>query len=157
MPDLAYPRLIFRGFFPLRRTTQEDYILSTEYPGGYRDDAIIGAPVDLLTWELSYPHISHLHYIELPNGERKTRFEYLRDFRRDSKINGNRPFVIQDPVDGKDYLAIFADDSVSMDVTKTPEQPMQMATTMLIKQVFVRGVNFLDDGSLGDYTGNAEI
>lgn len=157
MPLLAYPRLIHRGHFPLRRITTEDYLIGTEYPGGYREDAIVGAPIELHAWELSFPYVSHHKYVELPTGERKTRFEYLRDFRRASKANGNWPFVIQDPVDGLDYLAIFADDSVSMTVTKTPEQPMQMETTMLIKQVFVRGVNFLDDGSLGDYTGNAEI
>jgi hypothetical protein len=147
----TFERLIYRGHFPLRRVASEDYLISTEYPGGYRDDAVIGAPIELHSWELSFPHVSHLKYVQLPTGERKARFEYLRDFRRDSKSQGNRPFVVRDPVDLKDYLAIFADDSVSMDVTKTESQPMQMATTMPIKQVLVRGVDFLDDGSLGDY------
>lgn len=157
MSTLEFPRLIYRGHFPLRRVTSETYLLSTEYPGGYRDDAIIGAPLELHSWELSYPHVSQRKYVELPGGYRKTRFEYLRDFRRESKSQGNRPFVVQDPVDLKDYLAVFADNMVSMDVTMTPDQPMQMAMTMLLSQVLVRGVSFLDDGSLGEYTGNDEI
>lgn len=157
MPDLAFPRLLYKGHFGFKRTSEEQYVLSTEYPGGYRDDAIIGAPIDLLTWELTYSNTSQLIYVELPNGARKTRFDYLTDFRHDSKANGNRPFVVQDPLDKKDRLAIFADNSFEMSVSKDVSSPMLIATTMIVKQVFVRGVDFLDDGTLGEYTGNAEI
>lgn len=152
--NLEYPRLRYRGHFDLKR--RKDYSrvnLSAEYPNGYREDIIIGVP--LMSWSLSYPSLSDRAYIALENGDRKTRREYIEDFVDASILNGNAPFVIEDPLNGKDYLAIFAQDTLELSVTFT--QFLLSSANLEIKQVNVKGVNTLADGSLGLNDNPAQI
>jgi hypothetical protein len=56
----------------------------------------------------------------------------------------NRPFIIN--TDGKDYLAIFADHVM----TRTLFRTKLYSSGLKIEQTRVRGVNTLEDGSLGE-------
>lgn len=154
MPDVAFKRLIYRGNFALtRRVDYGGSLLGTKYAGGYREDVIVGSPNGLRSWTLNYTALNSRVMVQPKGAEPKDRLSYVWDFIRESKGGGNLPFILTDPEDGKDYLAVFTDDLFEVE-----KLDLFLSTTGLnVEQVYVRGVNTLDDGSLGEATNSDEI
>jgi hypothetical protein len=154
MPDVEFQRLLYRGNFALKRKLDfSESLLSTRYAGGFREDVIVGSPNGLRSWSLTYSALINRVNLNLPGNIIKDRLSYIWDFFSASKSGGNIPFIITDPEDNKDYLAIFS--ALFIEVDKVD---FYLSTTGLqIEQLFVRGVNTLADGSLGTAENPDEI
>jgi hypothetical protein len=146
----AYPELKYRGHYDV--VAGYDFagtMLSADYGGGLREDEVIFPP--LKYWKLRYDSVSRRVYVQPEgNAEPKLREVYLRDFVLDSKTNGNRPFVMRCPLDNKPYLCVFDTDTLEFDLLNL----MAMTTGLSIRQVYVRQMNFLPDGSIGSEIEN---
>lgn len=154
MPDNEFERLEYRGNFQV--TCDLDFsesLLSARYPGGFREDVIIGSPNGLRTWRLTYANLNRDVLFKPTNGEPISREQYIWQFYARSKSGGNLPFIITCPLDRKDYLAIFTEDKLSYVLVDRRVR----TTGLAIEQVFVKGVNTLEDGSLGEATNPDEI
>jgi hypothetical protein len=153
MPDLQFERLQYRGNYQV--TCEVDFsesLLSARYAGGFREDVVIGSPNGLRAWRLSYPALhkhapaqteSGDHVVE--SGEIVSREQYIWRIYCRSKAGGNIPVVLRCPMDGKDYLCIFPEDRLSF----TLLDHYMRTTGVQLEQTYVKGVNTLDDGSLG--------
>lgn len=143
----------YLGQFSIKRGIDfSDILLSAKYPGGYREDAIIGE-FGLRSWSLHYSVLLEGTYVQIPSGDLVPRLDYIWNFFSESKLAGNAPFIIRDPYDRKDYLAIFTATKIDMNMVDH-----ELSTTGLqIEQVFVKGVTFLADGSFGESTNTDEI
>lgn len=152
MADNTCQTLIYRGNFSLRR--RKDYsnaFLEAEYPNGYASPPIvIGRP--LRSWDLTYSALVPA-MVNPPNALPKDRLSYVWDFFCDSKDNGNRPFILICPADNKKYLCVFQDSLIEVEMMNY----MLSTTGLVIKQRFVKDLNFLDDGSMGDATNPNSI
>ena len=147
----TFRTLYYRGNFSLkRRKDYSDAILSADFPGGYGRDTIVGRP--LRSWDLTYSALVPV-MVAPPDEQPKDRLSYIWDFYCESKDNANRPFILVDPQDNKKYLCIFTDNIIEVEMMN-----YRLSTTALgIKQRFVKGYNFLDDGSLGEDDNPASI
>lgn len=143
---MPYEKLSYRGNFSL--TKKVDYgetLLTTKYAGGYQESIIVGHTHGLSAWTLKYTALLNTAYIDVPGYGLQPRDKYIWHFIQRSKGGGNLPFVISCPMDGKDYLCTFPDDDFSFELVD-----FKLRTTGLtVAQVFVRGVTFQADGSLG--------
>lgn len=154
MPDQHFKRLIYKGNFAFTRAINFGAaLLSAAYPGGYREDVIVGDTRGLRSWKLTYSALHRHVMVGIENGQEISRPDYIGNFFAWSKAGGNLPFIITDPHDGKDYLVIFKDDELSYEMANH----FLSTTGLQLEQVYVRGVNFLDDGSLGENTNDATI
>ncbi len=141
-----YPILRYRGNFDLERVIDYSGVnLSTKYPNGYREDVIIG--IELRNWGLTYSALTETGMVTVSDGVQLSRREYIESFLHTSKINGNAPFIINDPVDRKNYLSIFSEDVLKYSVTMTHQ--LLSSTGLKIEQVYVTGETFNSDGSFG--------
>lgn len=140
---MPYAQLIYRGNYSL--TASIDFagtMLSAEYGGGYREDEVIFPP--LRGWRLNYSALSKLVSVQLRDGERASRLNYIWNFYTASKAAGNLPFVVRCPRDEKLYLAYFPDDNLEMTLVD-----QFLATCGLsVRQLYVRGVTVNADGSV---------
>jgi hypothetical protein len=143
--SLDYPTLEYRGNFHVKcGIDHAGALLSAEYAGGYREDVVVGVP--LRDWSLTYSALINRAMITLEGGAPIDRASYVWNFYNESKDNGNRPFRMRCPRDGKFYLCFFPQDRMEFEMVNR-----RLSTTGLqIKQVYVRGVSTLDDGSLSD-------
>lgn len=127
--------LIYRGHF--RMTMGFDHsgsLLSAEYGGGLRDDEVIFPK--LRTGSLSYPTLHRDITIEVEEDVFVNRLEYIVGFYNTSKENGNEPFLMKSPLDGKWFLWFFPEDDLSVELID-----LYMGTTGLkIQQRYVQGV-----------------
>jgi hypothetical protein len=143
--SVTISQLLYRGNYSL--TAGIDYggaILSAEYPFGYREDAVIGVP--LRSWTLNYTALHKRVSIQLPNGERASRLNYVWSMYCNSKDAGNLPFILRCPRDEKLYLAYFPENGLQIEMVD-----MYLATAGLqIKQMNIKGVATNDDGSLDE-------
>lgn len=154
MPNQAYRRLVYRGNFSVECVIDfGDALLSAKYPNGYREDVIIGLATGLRAWKLSYPALMTTAFISPPDAEPTSRADYVWNFYVDSKSAGNAPFILTCPRDGKDYLCYFPEDKLSYTLVDL----FLRTSGLTIEQINVRGVNTLDDGSLGLASGGDEI
>jgi hypothetical protein len=146
------PNLFYRGNFSLkRRRDYTDAYLQAEYPNGYTSEAAI-VGMAIREWDLTYSALVPAT-IQLPNGQTKDRLSYVWDFYCDSKDNGNRPFYLIDPAEQKRYLCVFKDRVIEVEMMN-----YTLSTTGLtIRQTFLKTMNFLDDGSIGDDQNPAQI
>jgi hypothetical protein len=155
MPDRGHPRLVYRGHYEV--TCEGDWgqtFLQADYPGGYFETSVIGHPSGLRTWSLRYPALKKELMVQPDDGgEPVPRDQYIWDFVEWSKGGGNLPFVMKCPRDGKDYLCVFKENKLSM---RLVDESLR-TTGLVVQQVFVRGVSFNDDGSLGEQTNTDEI
>ena len=145
--SIQLSQLLYRGNYSLTLGINYDgALLSAEYPFGYREDAVIGVP--LLYWRLSYTALHKRVGVQLPDGERASRLNYVWGMYRESKDNGNRPFILRCPRDEKFYLAHFPENNLELEMVD-----QFLATAGLpIKQLRVRGVSTNTDGSLNEDT-----
>jgi hypothetical protein len=116
--------------------------------------AIIGDTNGEIYWELTYSALLRTSYVTLPSGDRQTRLDYLVGFLRARRAEGNGEFVMQDPMNGKDYLARFVTTDFELQLVRTESSPMYATTTIQIEQAARRDIGTLDDGSLGDFGGD---
>ncbi|HEV7376609.1 MAG TPA: hypothetical protein VGN95_17990 [Pyrinomonadaceae bacterium] len=108
-----YEKLFFRGNFGLTRDIDfSEALLSARYPGGYREDVIIGSTAGLRAWKLSYPALLKNTLVKPPDREPESRHDYIWNFFCRSKSAGNLPFKLED-TDGKLYLCIFTSDKLT--------------------------------------------
>lgn len=142
---MPYSQLIYRGNYAL--TARIDFagtMLSVEYGGGFREDEVIFPP--MRGWSLNYSALSKRVHIQLRDGERASRLNYIWNFYVASKAGGNLPFVVRCPRDEKLYLAYFPDDALEMTMVDN-----YLATTGLaLRQTSVRGVAVNADGSVDE-------
>jgi hypothetical protein len=138
-------QLLYRGNFSLSLGIEyEGVILSANYPFGYREDAVIGAPLRL--WQLNYTALHKRVNVQLPNGERASRLNYVWGVYCESKDNGNRPFILRCPRDDKFYLAYFPENNLQIQMVDS-----YLATAGLpIKQLRIKSVATNADGSLDE-------
>lgn len=133
LPDV--PILLYRGHF--RVTVGFDHsgsLLSAEYGGGLRSDEVVFPK--LRTASLSYPTLHRDAMIEVAEDTLVNRLDYIVNFYNTSKENGNEPFLMKSPLDGKWYLWFFPDNDLSVELID-----LYMGSTGLkVKQVYVRGV-----------------
>lgn len=152
MSALDFPELIYRGNYQL--AVGVDYggtMLSAEFGSGYRVDEVIALPV--LTARLNYEALTRRALINLPDGDPIDRLEYIWRMYCDSKDRGNRPFRMRSPRDEKMYLWFFEDDRLELQMMNA-----YLATCGLsLKQIRVKGVNTLPDGSVADEIENPDV
>lgn len=131
----GFETLIYRGHF--RCSIGFDHsgsLLSAEYGGGLRDDEVIFPKLRI--GSLSYPTLHRDAMIEVEEDVFVNRLDYICNFYNASKENGNEPFLMKSPLDGKWFLWIFPEDELSVELID-----LYMGTSGLkIKQVYVRGV-----------------
>ncbi len=131
----GFETLLYRGHF--RVIVGFDHsgsLLSAEYGGGMRDDEVIFPK--LRTASLSYPTLHRDAMVEVEEDVFINRLDYIVGFYNTSKENGNEPFLMKSPLDGKWFLWFFVNDELSVELVD-----LYMGTTGLkIKQVYVRGV-----------------
>lgn len=142
---MPFPMLIYRGNYEL--TASVDFsgtMLSAEYGGGFREDEVIFPP--MRGWSLSYKALSKRVSVQLANGERASRLNYVWNFYMASKAGGNLPFVVRCPRDEKLYLAYFPDDALQVNLVD------QFLGTcgLTVRQLYVRGVSVNADGSVNE-------
>lgn len=131
----GYARLIYRGHFHV--TEDLDYsesILGAGYGWGYRDDEVVFPP--LRACALSYPTLHRDAMIETEPDTFVSRHDYLWNFYDARKSEGNKPFLMKSPKDGKWFLWRFADNKLSYELLD-----LYMATAgVKLEQANVRGV-----------------
>lgn len=135
MPLPDAPILAYRGHF--RVTEDLDYsdaILSAGYGGGYRIDEIVFPALRACT--LSYPTLHKDAMIEVEPDVFESRHDYLWNFYKARKDAGNEPFLMKSPRDGKWFLWVFTDNSLSYELLD-----LYMASSSVkLQQVNVRGI-----------------
>lgn len=133
LPD--YPILIYRGHFHV--TMGFDHsgsLLSAEYGGGLRSDEVIFPK--LRTGSLNYPTLHRDAMIEVEEDTFVNRLDYIVGFYNTSKENGNEPFLMKSPLDGKWYLWFFPDNNLDVELID-----LYMGSSGLkIRQIYVQGV-----------------
>lgn len=150
MPD-EIPTLIYRGNFSCAAGIDfAGTMLAAEFGGGYRTDEVVMPP--LRYWSFTYSALSRRVNVQPPNAEPIDRLSYIWNFYYQSKLNGNRPFKVRCPRDNKLYLAYWPDGNLEMSLAD-----QFLATTGLqARQLYMRGVNTLPDGSLDEGVENSD-
>src|SRR4028119_2018611 len=97
MPNLDFPRLLYRGFAATRRIDFGETLQSAEFPGGYREDVVIGSTLGLRSWKIGYNRLYTDLYVTLPGGARLSRLDYIWQLYTESKAAGNRPIIFTEP------------------------------------------------------------
>jgi hypothetical protein len=147
----AYPELIYRGNYAV--TVGVDYsksFLRADFGGGLSETETVFP--GLLYAKLNYSALHSRAMVQPEDGEPTDRLTYFYSFYRESMDNGIRPFVMRvpRPLTEKPYLWEFTDLNLEFSLVD-----QFLATTGIsIRQAFVRGMNFLNDGSIGDETDN---
>jgi hypothetical protein len=152
MPIAGYEELIYRGHYEV--VCGIDFsgtMLTAEYGGGLREDEVILPPVRY--WKLTYEQVNRHRMVTPDGGEPKTRENYLWDLYVGSKLNGNRPFAMRCPRNGKAYLCFFDEDVFEMTLLNLKA----MTTGLSIRQTRVRGVSTLPDGSIAEAGENPSV
>jgi hypothetical protein len=147
MSALEYSRLVYRGNYELTvGVSYENSHLRAEFGGGLSDTEVIFP--GLMYARLNYSALSRRVNVQPPNAEPLDRLLYIWNFYRESMDAGRRPFLMRvpPPLPEKFYLWEFAETNLELNAVDR-----FLATTGLsVKQVIVRGVSTLEDGSVGD-------
>jgi hypothetical protein len=157
MPNLAYERLQEIGSFGLSEAGRVDEILHN-LGGGFYRSILIGPRQPLRRWTFVYKVLPGTMDGPVQTTEEllESRADYLWNIFFRSKFgypDTNRPIIVTSPRDGKDYLAIFKDSELSYEMFMTKLFRSQVE----LREVRVRGVSTLEDGSQGESGNNAEI
>jgi hypothetical protein len=142
-----FPELRYRGNFGV--TIGVDYsasYLRAEYGGGYSETEVIFP--GLMTAKLNYPALHSRVNTAGENGVPVDRLTYIWTFYRSAMDAGRRPFVMRvpPPLPEKLYVWEFTDDTLDL----TAVNRFLATTGLSIRQVYVKQMNFLPDGSIGD-------
>lgn len=120
-------------------------LLSAGFGGGFQETEVIFPP--LRTAELSYPTLHRDAMVEVGEDVFQNRLEYIYGFYTNSKANGNEPFVMKSPLDGKFYVWQFVDDDLDIRLLDL----FMGSSGLKIKQVYVRGLTpDFPDGSFSE-------
>jgi len=141
---LDYKLLLYRGNFSLERSIDfSESFLSARYANGYREDVIVGSTSGLRGWRLTYSALHRHAYVELDNGAKVSRHDYVWNFFVESKSAGNQPFLIRD-TDGGLFLCVFSQDKL------TYQQVDHFLSTsgLEVEQISIKGVAVNADGSV---------
>lgn len=157
MPNLEYERLKEIGSFGLSETGRVE-MLHHRMGGGYRRDLLIGPRFPLLRWHFTYKVLPGTldGPVQTTEALIESRADYIWNLFFRSKFgytDVNRPIIVTSPISGKDYLAVFMDDELAYEMFMVK----LFRSEIQLEQVRVRGVATLADGSLGEFTNNAEI
>lgn len=94
-------------------------LLTADYGDGYQDAVLVGSNEGIRAWAvqinvlLDIPDHGLIHSFN-PEGE--TPYVYLFNFWLRQKAAGNRPFILRDPNDGRDYFAEFVDHTLNLEM-----------------------------------------
>lgn len=146
MPLPDFPILKYRGHFECEiGISYKSAKLGVSLGGGYKAVDNIFPP--LLYGSLSYPTLHRDAMIEVEEDVFVNRLDYIWAFYRNSKDNGDEPFLMKSPLDGKWYLWDFPDD----DLTITLLDLYMGSSGLKIEQRYVEGViPDNDDGSFDE-------
>jgi hypothetical protein len=94
-------------------------VLTVDYGDGYGDGALVGSDQGLRGWSVQINVLLDLEdygLIHSYDPEGQTPFVYLFNFILRSKVAGNRPFILRDPNDGRDYFAEFVEHGLNLEM-----------------------------------------
>ena len=130
-------------------------ILEIDYGDGYDDSALIGSSLGTRSWRFLYKVLPGTmdSPVQVGAATLQSRADYIWDFFCRRKAEGNGSFTLTCPRDGKRYLAKFVDHKLSYEMFMTK----LFSSGLSIKQRRERGVNVLEDGSLGEFENPAAI
>lgn len=116
---------------------------------GFRRSYLTGSRAGVRAWTLVFKVLLDTldSGIEMSAGEVESRAEYLWKLFRRSKTGHadvNRPFVIENPGDGKQYLVVFADDVMSRTLFRVKLYSSQLK----LDYVRVVGIPTDEDGAI---------
>jgi hypothetical protein len=135
MPLPDYPVLIYRGHFRMSSgVSYKDSLLTAEFGGGLETAEVIFPRSHYAS--LNYSNLHRDALIEVEEDVFVDRMTYLCDFYCNSKDNGNEPFLMKNPRDGKWFLWKFEDDDLTIELMNL----FAGSTGLKIKQVAVRGL-----------------
>lgn len=131
----GYDQLIYLGSFECEiGISYRAAKLGASLGGGYKTVENIFPP--LLYGSLTYDTLYRAPLVETAPDTFVSRLDYIWSFYRSSKDNGDKPFLMKSPLDGKWYLWDFPDDDLSITLVD-----LFMGTTGLkIEQRYVAGV-----------------
>jgi hypothetical protein len=156
MPDLAFERLEY-VVLDGQEVDIEFAVLSAQFGDGHGARALVGSPAGLRTWRIKYDHLARQPHRRTGRFSVESAASYLWGFWCDRMAEGNSSFVrsFVDPRDNKrkDWLVGFTETKL----TYTEFRQRFYTTGIEVRQRRERGVNFLDDGSLGEHTNPDEI
>jgi len=149
MPNLEFPKLEY-VVLDGQEVEAEHSILSADMGDGYYESAVVGSPLGLMTWRIRYDHLARYPHRRKPPLSIEAASSYLWKFFRARMAEGNSSFVIatKDPADEvrKDWLVGFTETKLTYREFKR----RFYQTGIEVRQRRETGVNFLDDGSLGE-------
>jgi hypothetical protein len=152
--DGARPHFKYLGSFGYRRTLRKARL---KIPMGLRRRirVVVDDPRGVLVWSLTYKSLPDtLNGPILDDGGNQiSKAEYIWMFWDSLTAAGGSTFTITCLQDGKKYLVEFEDDELSFEMIAT-----KLYTSSLnLIQVDVADQQTLDDGSLGEDTGNPDM
>lgn len=151
MPTRTFPRLewvVLDG----HEAGASFQIYQAEFGDGYVQSARVGHPKGLLSLSLTYDHLYRTPHRRAGRFSEEAVADYLWDFFCARMAEGNSPFIVRFPRDGKDYLFAFKDTSIKF---KEAFQMRFYTTGIELGQRRVEGVTTFEDGSFGPTPGAA--
>lgn len=121
-------------------------LFSADFGDGYQTSALVGSPHGLKSWQITYGHLKRTPHRAKGRFSQEATADYLWDFFMQRMREGNSPFIVRCPRDGKDYLASFTETKLGY---KEAFKNRFYTTGIAITQRRVRGVISNEDGSLG--------
>ena len=145
MPNLQFERfewLLLDG----HECEIEFAILKASMGDGYQQSALVGSPLGLKTWRIGYGHLHRSPHRRSGRFAVEAVADYVWDFFCRRMAEGDSPFVMRDPRTKKDFLVGFKDTKLSY---RALLQQFYQTSIEVVERREV-GVNFLEDGSLGE-------
>jgi hypothetical protein len=146
MPDLAFPRLEYVVLDGHEIGVEYD-ILEADMGDGYAESALVGSPHGLLSVSLTYNHLARSPHRPRGRFSREAVADYLWEFFCARMREGNAPFIVRFMRDRKDYLFRFREKKLGY---REAFNQRFYTTGIELIQARARGVNTLEDGSLGE-------
>jgi hypothetical protein len=128
-------------------------VMRSNFPNGYQSSAMFGSSAGLRSWKMPFSDLPQFGTLHTFRGKDYNRTEYIRSLFAWQVTTGT-PFVIESPVNGQYYLAMFDEDANSLSRKLTAV----WNTSINLKQVRLEGVSVFDidamDGIWGHYHAN---
>jgi hypothetical protein len=125
-------------------------VMRSNFPNGYQSSAMFGSSAGLRSWKMPFSDLPQFGTLHTFRGKDYNRTEYIRSLFAWQVTTGT-PFVIESPVNGQYYLAMFDEDANSLSRKLTAV----WTTSINLKQVRLEGVSVFDidsmDGIWGHY------
>lgn len=124
-------------------------VMRHNFPNGYQSSAMFGSSAGLRSWKLPFDGLPQFAPLHTFRGKDYNRVEYIRALFTHQVTTGT-PFVIESPVNGQYYLAMFDEDSNSLSRKLTAV----WNTNINLRQVRIEGVSVFDIDALPGIYGH---